>query len=210
MRTRRESVKNGQLVISRHSLRTARLKLKLIPTIPTGLLVAAMTASSISVTEEVAIVIEVAITFTESTVAEKVVVVEPANPVTSFVSENEVIIVETAVAVTDSVTHENVANASPARSATIPAPVSGVVAVYKLAALIVRVAENSATPMAAPAALAQRRVGDNHRQQQRDQDDRKEVVPVPRILHKTPPSILALLPWFPLFCSSKLIGESIT
>ena len=123
------------------------------------------------------------------------IVTTPPSPITEeitiAITEPAVaqqIVVEVAIPVpADSVAQHDVADPIPTRSATIPAPISCVVAVYKLAALIVRAAEDPATPMAPPAALPKRCGRDDHRTQEGDHDDGKKVVPVPRMLHKLLP-----------------------
>jgi len=57
-------------------------------------------------------------------------------------------------------------------------------AVYKLAAFIVRAAKNPATPVASPAALRRGGCRYYQRQQQSHDSDCKKVVPVPQMLHK--------------------------
>jgi len=107
-------------------------------------------------------------------------------PMTSPASP--VIIKATIVVAT--VAPENIAETIRARSATVPSSVSRVVAVYKLAAFIVRVAKNPATAMASSAALAQSCCRNNDRQQQSHQRDSEKVALLRELLHKAPPSQL--------------------
>jgi len=66
---------------------------------------------------------------------------------------------------TKAAAQENIPYASAARSTSIHASISGVVAVYKLAAFIFRVAENATTTMTSSPALSQGCAWQNHRQQ---------------------------------------------
>lgn len=102
-------------------------------------------------------------------------------PVASDASQNQAIVKAT-IAVTDSIAPYNIADAIPARSPTIPAAISGVVAVYKLAAFIVRAAKNPASPIASSAALRRGSCWYDQRQQQSHDGDSKKVVL--RMLHK--------------------------
>jgi len=85
---------------------------------------------------------------------------------TSKVAKDKITIIEPRVTNTDAVAQHNIANAICARSATVPTAISGVVAVHKLATLIVPAAKYSAPPIASPAPLPQRRGRNDHGQEQ--------------------------------------------
>ena len=65
---------------------------------------------------------------------------------------------------------DDIPNTSSTRSTSVNASIPGVVAVYKLAALIIRVAENSSAAMTSSTALAQSRGRKNHGQQYSQND----------------------------------------
>jgi hypothetical protein len=84
----------------------------------------------------------------------------------SSITNNEPVIVGipmTANAI--AVARVNIPHTGSARSTSVPASIPGVVAVYKLAALIVPVAENSTAAITSSPALAQSCRWQNHRQQ---------------------------------------------
>jgi hypothetical protein len=105
-------------------------------------------------------------------------------PVASDASQNQVIVKAT-IAVTRSIAPYGIADAISTWSSTVPAAISGVVAVYKLAAFIVRAAKNPATPIASSAALRRGSCWYDQRQQQSHDGDGKKVMP--RMLHKILP-----------------------
>jgi hypothetical protein len=97
--------------------------------------------------------------------------IAPIISIHSSITNNEPIIVEIPMTASAKAAAENdVPYASSARSASIPASIPGVVAVNKLAALVFRVAENSAAAMTPSPALAQSSCWQNNRQQQRQND----------------------------------------
>jgi len=91
--------------------------------------------------------------------------------VASDASQYQAIVREPTITVADSVAQHNIADAIPPWSPAIPAAISGVVAVYKFAAFIVRAAKNPATPVASPAALRRGSCRYYQRQQQSHDGD---------------------------------------
>jgi hypothetical protein len=83
----------------------------------------------------------------------------------SITNDKPIIVGIPMTARTNAAAQDNIPDASPTRSTSIPAAISGIVAVYKLAALIVWVAENSTAAVTPSPALAQRCCWKNHRQQ---------------------------------------------
>jgi hypothetical protein len=117
-------------------------------------------------TREITVVAKIPIRAAESTVANKIILVEVAFALTSQIAEHKIIIDKPAITVADALAQHNIAHPIRARSATVPAAASGVVAVYKLATLIVPPAKYSAPAIASPAALTQRCGRNDHGQKQ--------------------------------------------
>ncbi len=92
----------------------------------------------------VATVIENAIPVHESPVADELVVIEIAIPVTPQVTQNEVVIViEPPILMANAVAQNDVSDSIAARSASIQATFACVMTVYKLGALAVMQRQNS-------------------------------------------------------------------
>jgi len=116
-----------------------------------------------------------------SAATQEIIIIEGANPIASRVSQDQVVVKAT-IAVTDSVAPYNITDAISTWSPAVPAAISGVVAVYKLAAFIMGAAKNPATPIASSAALRRGGCRYDQRQQQNHDGDSKKVVP--RMFHK--------------------------
>ena len=100
-----------------------------------------------------------------------VAAIAPIIAIHSSITNNEPVIVEIPMTTgTKAVAPGNISYASSARSTSVPASISGVVAVYKLAALIILVAENPTAAMTSSAALAQSCGWKNHGQQYSQND----------------------------------------
>jgi hypothetical protein len=100
-----------------------------------------------------------------------VAAIAPVIPIHSSITNYEPIIVEIPMTTSaNAAAQEDIPYTSSARSTSVPASISGVVAVYKLAAFIIRVAENSTAAMTSAPALAQSCCWQNHRQQYSQND----------------------------------------
>ena len=75
----------------------------------------------------------------------------PAVPIQSAITKHQVVIIK--IAIPADARAQDVADAITTRSAAIDPTVAGVVAVYKLATLVIWVAENSTTTMASSPTL---------------------------------------------------------
>lgn len=95
-----------------------------------------------------------------------VAAIAPIIPIHSSVANNESIIVDIPMTTSaNAAAPEDIPYTRSARPTAIPAAISGVVAVYKFAAFIIRVAENPTAAMTSSPALAQSCCWKNHRQQ---------------------------------------------
>jgi hypothetical protein len=95
-----------------------------------------------------------------------VAAIAPIIPIHSSVANNESIIVDIPMTTSaNAAAPEDIPYTRSARPSAIPAAISGVVAVYKFAAFIIRVAENPTAAMTSSPALAQSCCWKNHRQQ---------------------------------------------
>jgi hypothetical protein len=88
-----------------------------------------------SIARRIATIIEVTIAVNDPS-AGSVIVVEVWVSITSHVSPLAIIIIEQAIAFPNSVAIDNIANPISASSAVIPATVSGIMTVYKLAVFL--------------------------------------------------------------------------
>jgi hypothetical protein len=94
-----------------------------------------------------------------------VAAIAPIIAIHSSITNNEPVIVDIPMtANAKAAAQDDIPYTSSTRSTSVPASISGVVAVYKLAALIIRVAENSTAAMTSSAALAQSCGWQSHRQ----------------------------------------------
>jgi len=95
-----------------------------------------------------------------------VAAIAPIIAIHSSITNNGPVVVEIPMtANAKAAAQDDIPYTSSARSTSVQAVIPGVVAVYKLAALIFRVAENSAPAMTSSAALAQSCGWQSHRQQ---------------------------------------------
>jgi hypothetical protein len=100
-----------------------------------------------------------------------VAAIAPVIPIHSSITNYEPIIVEIPMTTSaNAAAQDDITYTTSAWSTPVPASIPGVVAIYKLAAFIIRVAENSTAAMTSAAALAQSCCWQNHRQQYSQND----------------------------------------
>jgi hypothetical protein len=129
------------------------------------------------------------------------IAITPISPAHSSITIDEPVVVKIPISSSaKAVAPDTVSDMGSTRSASVPTPVAGVVAVHKLPAFVIRVAEYAAAVIAssATAALAQRRCWKNYSQQYRQNDQGKKGCRVLGMFHKTPPQIITHRPtgWF--------------